>query len=86
MNWTCNCSLYNTIVLVVTFETLVAGRSATRTRFGTLVAERSATRTLDGIRGNKQFWSNLNCKFEFFCGKTYCRGGSRLNRPYKQVL
>jgi len=68
MNWTCNCSLYNTIVLVVAFGTLVAGRSATRTRFGTLVAGRSATRTwfgklvaghsatrtLDGIRGNKQ--------------------------------
>ena len=32
------------------------------------------------------FWSNLNCKFNFFCGKIYCRGGSRLNRPYKQVL
>ena len=72
MNWTCNCSLYNTIVLVVAFGTLVAGRSATR--------------TLDGIRENKQFWSNLNCKFEFFYGKTYCRGGYRLNRPYKQVL
>ena len=69
MNWTCNCSLYNTIVLVVALGTLVAGRSVTRTRFGTLVAERSATRTLDGIRGNKQFWSNLNCKFEFFVGK-----------------
>ena len=66
MNWTCNCSLYNTIVLVVAFGTLVAGRSATRTRFGTLVAGRSATRTLDGIRRNKQFWLNLNCKFEFF--------------------
>ena len=25
-------------------------------------------------------------EFEFFCGKMYCRGGSRLNRPYKQVL
>ena len=86
-NWTCNCTLYNTIVLVVAFGTLVAQRSATRTRFRTLVAGRSATRMLDGIRRNKQFWSNLNCKFEFFFGgKTYCRGGSRLNRPYKQVL
>ena len=66
MNWTCNCTLYNTIVLVVAFGTLVAWRSATRTRFGTLVAGRSATRMLDGIRRNKQFWSNLNCKFEFF--------------------
>ena len=28
----------------------------------------------------------LNCKFEFFCGKTYCRGGSRLNRPYKYLF
>ena len=25
-------------------------------------------------------------KFEFFCVKTYCRGGSKLNRPYKQVV
>jgi len=48
------------------FGTLVAGHSAMRTRFETLVARRSATRTLDGIRGNKQFWSNLNCKFESF--------------------
>ena len=54
MNWTCNCILYNTIVLVVAFGTLVAWRSATRTRM------------LDGIRRNKQFWSNLNCKFKFF--------------------
>ena len=28
----------------------------------------------------------LNCKFEFFGGKTYCRGGSRLNRPYKYLF
>ena len=28
----------------------------------------------------------LNCKFDFFCGKTYCRGGSRLNRPYKYLF
>ena len=28
----------------------------------------------------------LNCKFEFFYGKTYCRGGSRLNRPYKYLF
>ena len=29
----------------------------------------------------------LNYKFEFFFyGKTYCRCGSRLNRPYKQVF
>ena len=67
-NWTC--TLYNTIVLVVAFGTLVAWRSATRMRFETLVAGRSATRMLDGIRRNKQFWSNLNCKFEFyFTGK-----------------
>ena len=65
-NWTCNCTLYNTIVLVVAFGMLVAWRSATRTRFVTLVAGRSATRMLDGIRRNKQFWSNLNCKFKFF--------------------
>ena len=60
VNWTCNCSLYNTLVLVVgvagrsATRTLVAGRSATRTQFGTLVAGRSATRMLDGIRRNKQ--------------------------------
>ena len=28
----------------------------------------------------------LNYKFDFFCGKTYCRGGSRLNRPYKYLF
>ena len=28
----------------------------------------------------------LNCKFEFFCGETYCRGGSRLNHPYKYLF
>ena len=28
----------------------------------------------------------LNCKFDFFYRKMYCRGGSRLNRPYKQVF
>ena len=26
------------------------------------------------------FLSNLNCTFEFFWWKMYCRGGSRLNR------
>ena len=104
MNWTCNCSLYNTLVLLV-YIILLSERSSERWSRGirrdylaflahvsrgafdrTLVAGHSATRTLDGIRGNKQFWSNLNCKFEFFYGKTYCRGGSRLNRPYKQVF
>ena len=25
-------------------------------------------------------------EFEFFCRKTYCRGGSRLNRPYKCMI
>ena len=25
----------------------------------------------------------LNCKLNFFLRETYCRGGSRLNRPYK---
>ena len=54
------------VLYIVAFGTLVAWRSATRTRFGTLVAGHSATRMLDGIRRNKQFWSNLNCKFEFF--------------------
>ena len=79
MNWTCNCSLYNTLVLVVgvagrsAMRTLVVGRLATRTWFGTLVAGHSAT----------WFWIvNLN----FFGGKTYCRGGSRLNRPYKYLF
>ena len=28
----------------------------------------------------------LNCKFDFFCGKTYYRGGFRLNRPYKYLF
>jgi hypothetical protein len=30
-------------------------------------------------------WSDLNYIFEFnfFCWKMYCRGGSRLNGPYK---
>jgi hypothetical protein len=32
------------------------------------------------------FWSNLNCKFEFFGGKIYCRGGFRLNHPYKKGI
>ena len=42
----------------------------------------------DGVVHEKyMFWSNLNCKFEFFfCRKIYCRGGSRLNRPYKYPL
>ena len=65
----------------------VAGRSATRTRFGMLVAGRSATRTrfetLVVGRSATQFWIvNLN----FFCGKTYCRGSSKLNRHYKYLF
>ena len=39
-----------------------------RTRFGTLIAhsqrERGNTR-----KETWQFWSNLNCKFDFFAGK-----------------
>ena len=80
-NWTCNCTLYNTIVLVVAFGTLVAWRSATRTRFGTLVAGRSATRMLDGIRRNKQFWSNLNCKFDFFLRENVLQGRFQIEPP-----
>ena len=89
------------VLYIVAFGTLVAWRSATRTRFRTLVAGRSATRMLDGIRRNKQFWSNLNCKFEFFfAGKRtigavldwtaptnrYYRGGWQYSRPLQISL
>ena len=67
-NWTCNCILYNTIVLVVAFGTLVAGRSATRTRFGMLVTGRSATRTRFGTlvagRSATLLWDVRQSDFE----------------------
>jgi len=47
------------VLYIVAFGTLVAWRSATRTRFGTLVVGRSAMRTLDGIRGNKQCYGRI---------------------------
>ena len=90
MNWTYNCSLYNTLERT-RFGTLIAGRSAGLSRFprsrwsrGVRQRERwmeyAETFSNANAGWNTQeqivFWSNLNCKFEFFYGKTYYRGGS----------
>ena len=55
MNWTCNCSLYNTIVLVVAFGTLVAGvwqreRGSKRWSRGVRQRERGSERWSRGVR------------------------------------
>ena len=96
MNWTYNCSLYNTLVLVV-YIVLLSEHGSKHWSWGVRrdylaflahVGHGAFGNANAGWNTRKQtvFWSNLNCKFEFFCGKIYCRGGSRLNRPYKQVL
>ena len=61
---------------------VVAGRSVGRGAFGNANAVRNVGR---GVFGNANAVRNvgrgtfgnaiLNCKFEFFGGKTYCRGG-----------
>ena len=68
-------------------------RNASRAAFGNANAVRNVGR---GAFGNTNVVRNvgrgtfgntiLNCKFNFFYGKTYCRNGSRLNRPYKYVF
>ena len=61
------------------FSNSNAVRNVGRGAFGNANAVRNVGR---GTFGN----AILNCKFEFFCEKTYCRGGSRLNRPYKYLF
>ena len=63
-----------------TFGNANAVRNVGRGAFGNANAVRDVGR---GTFGN----AILNCKFNFFFGgKTYCRGGSRLNRPYKYLF
>ena len=65
-----------------------AVRNVGRGAFGNANAVRNVGR---GAFGNANAGWNMRkqtvlVEFEFFYGKTYCRGGSKLNRPYKQVL
>ena len=65
-------------------------RNIGRGAFGNANAGRGAFGNANAVRnvGRETFGNAiLNYKFEFFfCGKAYCRGNSRLNRPYKQVF
>ena len=88
VNWTCNCSLYNTLVLVV-YITLLSecgperwSRGVRRDYLAFLaqVGRGSFGNANAGWNTRKQ---TVLVEFEFFGRKTYCRGGSRLNRPYK---
>ena len=56
-----------------------AVRNVGRGAFGNANAVRNVGR---GTFGN----AILNCKFDFFGRKMYCRGGSRLNCPYKYLF
>ena len=58
------------------FGNVNAVRNVGRGAFGNANAVRNVGR---GTFGN----TILNYKFDFFCGKTYCRGGWYYSRPYK---
>ena len=73
MNWTCNCSLYNTLVLVV-YIMLLSERGSKRWSRGVRQHERwmEYAETFGNanagwnMREQTVFWSNLNYKFEIF--------------------